>query len=645
MRLQRLSWRVFAIFHICTGKCAHIIKVQIAFRQKLCAYTSGVSSMYSDPDEVETKTSTLKTDPTASARSAIRRQRTVRYSPNTRQPSFHSTSSTSYRPGSSHGRTRAISDRRSLLEDIRRTAPANPSQHTAAEVANLEAALHNHSSARAADIAHNRASQRSRIESGRPFLRDQLSYERGNEHLRLGRHTTVPEAPETHQNRSLTEFAGAMEQLGQDFAARHDFHSTNLRQDHWPTPPYSSGESSENSPVHRSIPPPGTTSLTPRFAPAHRLSNEVVGEAVVDGQTYAARQSSLALLAERIPRPSDVYSLGDQLFLDNLSTELQAMRDRTPDMLSMTYLASEATLLRRIEFRLNRIAARATGGDTFSNSVDDLPPLRRMDHIQDNSARRAQAERQYRRRAQHARTRRQDTLDGLGDRQRSFSPDDDAWETMLMTITPDERVPSAHSSFTTATASASASATTSRRSINSAASSYGTLVTVPSTYADREACPADGEGSDFVDDDDVHAEDEGLSFTEENWSMHAGGAEGGGIRTPRYDLHRRTHGDGGVGGPSNNNNNDSSSGSSLRTYERTIAALNARRESRIEALHREYPPQRSHGGGATTYHANRSRDMARDEEVRRLESSVRGLERQVAEERSAAGRQRPEERL
>ncbi|PYH95128.1 hypothetical protein BO71DRAFT_440484 [Aspergillus ellipticus CBS 707.79] len=52
---------------------------------------------------------------------------------------------------------------------------------------------------------------------------------------------------------------------------------------------------------------------------------------------------------------------------------------------------------------------------------------------------------------------RESAVDGLGDRQRSVSPDDDhandAWETLLTTITPDTNLPSADSSFTSASAS------------------------------------------------------------------------------------------------------------------------------------------------------------------------------------------------
>lgn len=51
----------------------------------------------------------------------------------------------------------------------------------------------------------------------------------------------------------------------------------------------------------------------------------------------------------------------------------------------------------------------------------------------------------------------QPAIDGLGDRQRSASPDDDldnAWETLLTTLAPDPTLPSAESSFTSTAASA-----------------------------------------------------------------------------------------------------------------------------------------------------------------------------------------------
>ena len=74
-------------------------------------------------------------------------------------------------------------------------------------------------------------------------------------------------------------------------------------------------------------------------------------------------------------------------------------------------------------------------------------------------------------------------LDGLGDRERSFSPDN--WDTMLTTIAPDDHLPTADSSFTSAVASASFSASDAQAnsqfdSRSASASSSRTHLTVPS---------------------------------------------------------------------------------------------------------------------------------------------------------------------
>lgn len=72
-----------------------------------------------------------------------------------------------------------------------------------------------------------------------------------------------------------------------------------------------------------------------------------------------------------------------------------------------------------------------------------VPLLRRVGHRSVNEAHRLN---------------REPAVDGLGDRQRSLTPDDDhendAWETLLTTITPDDNLPSADSSFNSASAAA-----------------------------------------------------------------------------------------------------------------------------------------------------------------------------------------------
>ncbi|KAH8428804.1 uncharacterized protein LDX57_006483 [Aspergillus melleus] len=97
------------------------------------------------------------------------------------------------------------------------------------------------------------------------------------------------------------------------------------------------------------------------------------------------------------------------------------------------------------------------GGDVASN----IPLLRRVGQRSINEASRAS---------------RESVVDGLGDRERSMSPDDDhandAWETLLTTITPDTTLPSASSSFTSASA---AGTNASRNGTSRSSTTFGTL--------------------------------------------------------------------------------------------------------------------------------------------------------------------------
>lgn len=109
-----------------------------------------------------------------------------------------------------------------------------------------------------------------------------------------------------------------------------------------------------------------------------------------------------------------------------------------------------------------------TGRSLAPNEVH-LPPLRRTDSHGSNLALFVQAnmppeirERREHRADTHSGVSRglgaDGTVDGLGDRQRSPSPDGerdtDAWETLLSTITPDTNLPSNDSSFASTSASA-----------------------------------------------------------------------------------------------------------------------------------------------------------------------------------------------
>ncbi|OLN86451.1 hypothetical protein CCHL11_06414 [Colletotrichum chlorophyti] len=93
--------------------------------------------------------------------------------------------------------------------------------------------------------------------------------------------------------------------------------------------------------------------------------------------------------------------------------------------------------------------------------------------------------------------------DGLGDRSRSLSPDDDGvWHTLLTTLTPDPQPPSAGSSFASASASATASASQSQ----SAGASSHTSLTGPDAAEEslEQPCESGVDNSDSEGQEDLH---------------------------------------------------------------------------------------------------------------------------------------------
>lgn len=95
---------------------------------------------------------------------------------------------------------------------------------------------------------------------------------------------------------------------------------------------------------------------------------------------------------------------------------------------------------------------------------------------------------------------RQAALDGLGDRNRSLSPDGGAaWDTLLTSITPDPQPPSAGSSF------ASTSAAVATASMSNSASSTNTSMT--SARETRDPALRDCDISDVSNTDEEDEED------------------------------------------------------------------------------------------------------------------------------------------
>ncbi|KAF2002751.1 hypothetical protein P154DRAFT_544395 [Amniculicola lignicola CBS 123094] len=140
------------------------------------------------------------------------------------------------------------------------------------------------------------------------------------------------------------------------------------------------------------------------------------------------------------------------------------------------------------------------------------------------------------------------TIDGLGDRDRSVSPADDPWDTMLSTVAPDPLPPTADSSFTSAAASASFSnshpssrAGSSNSNSNSAASSR-THVTIPSrrqstTELFYRACESseDDTASD-TEEEDIEPRLNLTSMRRRSRHLHTM------EQPPPRNLHRQSHG-------------------------------------------------------------------------------------------------------
>ncbi|KAL8795700.1 MAG: hypothetical protein Q9195_001938 [Heterodermia aff. obscurata] len=368
--------------------------------------------MFVEPDANEAKT-TIKADPSAPARSTIRRQqRTARHFPPVRD-----------RPSSrahTDATSRDIHQRRLLREFMRHRGRER--EHLMLE-AEQEAAR--------AEAERAEASRQQRFGSGRALLRDALSYERPGQRMRMLRdYDALPYlVPITDSER--TSYSEVLQRSVDNDATREE-NQNQLRSPpprYMPTPPYSFEESTAR---------PASNGFPPQSNYANHSSRLAPADTVADGtmENYTTRASR--------------------------GTTHQAMLAE----ITRTRLEVERT---REEVRRTREEASRAWREMDPSAYDTLsefPPLRRMGRRQRSPTAI---------RTSSPPPRHQSHVDGLGDRRRSFSSEGDGWDTLLTTITPDERVPSVHSSFTSATASASASVAPNPTSSNS----YSTLAALP----------------------------------------------------------------------------------------------------------------------------------------------------------------------
>ena len=122
------------------------------------------------------------------------------------------------------------------------------------------------------------------------------------------------------------------------------------------------------------------------------------------------REETLARLAARM---SEMSAPEDSDYVASHLAEISRIRSSDPAELTAEGRQAESAYLEDLETRL-MIRMR-------DREISDLPPLQRMLGTRQQNAR-------------AARGRPRSHLDGLGDRERSFSPDDDQWETMLTTV-------------------------------------------------------------------------------------------------------------------------------------------------------------------------------------------------------------------
>ena len=384
-------------------------------------------SVFREPVVVESK---AKTDPSASARSTIRRSRSVRY-PRGRDdfPSayrLHPTDDAD-RPSARHNLI-AVAARR---EASRRSASSDIVE---------------------ADNARREASDRRRMENGRALLRDALSYERPDRLTRdpigLSSNYNPANASATSRPPITRHYRPTSPDLDEGYGdAWERFEDENARIEAMrgrfaPTPPpYTPSDRPGRPATAQGVRNArvGFASYTPRFAPAYRF-----GEPSPDPNRPPSSQS--------VPTPPSL-----------------------PESL--------------IDLR--------TSTSPVDVNVNELPPLRRMGRRSIYEARAVAG--RSRPRSHAALAAAPATVDGLGDRQRSMTPDD-GWDTMVATVAPDHRLPSASSSFTSATASASAGS----RDSNSNTNSTSTSLTAPSDTEYPPICDdlllssSDSEGSDIV---------------------------------------------------------------------------------------------------------------------------------------------------
>ena len=429
--------------------------------------------MFVEPDVASVKP-LAKGDPTAPARSTIRRQRAPRSSANTR-PEQRSPSSFRSHLRRQTGREHRARDNaeRTSLEDSRRRMgdPGHPALTGAAidDVSSLERVFlqNSRSGNHPSDVGEAqllRPSGSTALNISEPVdasHHQQLDHSRGGDNARQRSPPREsppfpPSSGRLYEDLTLTSGGGFP---GGGFPRRRHPTSDSL------------DRSLRRNGTTRSV---GSAAYTPGFPPAHQLDSHH------SSSDLSARMVGLATLANRVRDLREMAQHRQNSSLQSILLQLTNMMSRSLTGLSHAYLQSETRMICSIRNHLVEVEAGNFSAQETPRLQEMetavLPPLRRMSHHFSMPETNNLSSRDPLRHG---------NLDGLGDRERSLSPEAISWETMLTTITPDDRIPSTNSSFTSATTSDSVD------SLDSASTSASsrTHLTDPPVAPLNEPCP------------------------------------------------------------------------------------------------------------------------------------------------------------
>ncbi|PBP19364.1 hypothetical protein BUE80_DR009882 [Diplocarpon rosae] len=243
------------------------------------------------------------------------------------------------------------------------------------------------------------------------------------------------------------------------------------------------------------------------FMPPVPESRDYTGADETQREIYRARQLRLDLrrLGRRHPAPTHPYTDGDRAPLTR--TDSPRLSSSVTPVLSPSH---QPVATGRIESPWRIPLEEAVAEITSTEPLSTEPPSTNRTTLSQRIHALSRTPNHMERSRRLTRPR----LDGLGDRDRSFSPEGGAaWDTLLTSITPDPQPPSAGSSFASTSAAAAAAS-----SSGSGPSSTSTSLTSVDRVAVEHECDVSETESNSDEDEDIYGFDDDL----QNLGRHRG---------------------------------------------------------------------------------------------------------------------------